>query len=59
VRSHIRVEQQLKIAAEALQQKLEEKERDRARQRREFKAALAELKHDKRRYVELLELRES
>ncbi|CDW72573.1 UNKNOWN [Stylonychia lemnae] len=58
IRNHIRVEQQMKIAMEALQQKIEDKDRERAKLRQEYKLYVQELKLDKKRYIELLELRD-
>lgn len=58
VRAHIRVEQQMKIAMEGLQQKLEDKEREKKQAKAEYKQYINELKQDKKRYVQLLELRD-
>ena len=48
----------MKIAMEALSQKLEDKEKEKAKIRYEYKALIQELKQDKKRYEELLELRD-
>jgi hypothetical protein len=58
IRSHIRIEQQMKIAIETLQQKLEDKEKEKAKIRQDYKNYIAELKQDKKRYEELLMLRD-
>ena len=49
----------MKIAMENLQQKVEEKEKERSKIRIEFKSAILELKQDKKRYEELLDIREA
>jgi len=43
---------------EALQQKIEDKDKERAKIRQEYKMYVQELKLDKKRYIELLELRD-
>ena len=48
----------MKIAMEALQQKLEDKDKEKQKFKQEYKQYIHELKHDKKRYVELLELRD-
>ena len=48
----------MKIAIETLQQKLEDKEKEKAQIRLEYKNYIAELKQDKKRYEELLLLRD-
>ena len=58
VRAHIRIEQQMKIAMEGLQQKLEDKDREKKQVKVEYKQYINELKQDKKRYVQLLELRD-
>ena len=59
IRNHIRIEQQMKIAIETLQQKLEDKEKEKAKIRQEYKNYIIELKQDKKRYEELLLLRDN
>eukprot|EP00347_Sterkiella_histriomuscorum_P017742 403348170 len=58
IRTHIRVEQQMKIAMETLQQKLEDKDKEKLKIKNEYKVYIHELKQDKKRYIELLELRD-
>lgn len=48
----------MKIAMETLQTKFEDKEREKAKLKNEYKQYIAELKLDKKRYIELLELRD-
>ncbi len=47
----------MKIAMETLQQKLEDKDKEKYKIRNEYKALVKELKQDKKRYEELLEIR--
>lgn len=58
IRNHIRIEQQMKIAMETLSQKLDDKDKERNKIRVEYKQYILELKQDKKRYEELLELRD-
>ena len=48
----------MKISIENLQQRIEDKEKDKSKIRNEFKVQISELKQDKKRYEELLNLRE-
>ena len=49
----------MKITIENLQQKLEEKDKEKLKIRNEGKLQVLELKQDKKRYEELLNLRDS
>ena len=48
----------MKIALETLQFKLDDKEKEKSKLRNEYKKLIMELKQDKQRYEELLELRD-
>ena len=62
VRNHIKIEQQLKLHIECLQDKLEEAEKERVRESKEREARKAEDEsqavRESKRYRELLDLRE-
>ncbi len=62
VRNHIKIEQQLKLHIECLQDKLEEAEKERQREVREREARRAEEEsqavREAKRYRELLDIRE-
>ena len=58
IRMHIRIEQQMRIHIENLQNRIEELERNKDKQDKEYEDEVQEIKKEKRRLNDLLTLRE-
>lgn len=58
IRMHIRIEQQMRIHIENLQNKIEELERTKDQKDQEYQDELKDIKKEKRRLNDLLTLRE-